>query len=64
MLKLRWINETGGDWLHDGTEYVDMDLAEITAGMAFDDGVLDEGDIIQVVEDGEVIAEFCAEDFE
>ena len=69
--KLRWTNETGGDWLHDGATYADLDLCELTAQMAFDDGYVDGDDIIQaweVDEEGEptnhtATAEWDREDF-
>lgn len=65
MYKLRWANETGGDWLHDGTKYIDLDLAELTAMMAFDDELVEKEDIVQAIDDDdEIVEEWDYQDFE
>lgn len=48
--KLRITNSTGGEWLHEGEEYVDLYDAKIAAQMAFDDHYVDSEDIIQAYE--------------
>lgn len=46
MLRLRWCNETGGEWI-DGNTYNSIAQAEAQARYAFEDGEVDEDDIIQ-----------------
>ena len=57
MYMLREVDGTGGNWLHDMAKYIDLSLCEITAQMAFDDGLVDKESIIQawkVDEEGDI----------
>ena len=65
MYKLRWNNETGGGWLHDMAEYADLELAELTAMMAFDDEYVESDDIIQATNaDDETVQEWDHQDYQ
>jgi len=66
MYKLRWVNETGGDWMYDGNAYADLEQAEAAAMAAYADEYIDEDDIVQawqVDEDGNTLGDDPVQEF-
>jgi hypothetical protein len=62
MLSVNYVNSEDGGELKSG--FVSSEQAEQYIQDAFCNGDVDEGDILQLLQDGEVVAEYSKEEFD